>query len=209
MAMTAQERIDIGGNWEFQIDREDVGISEKWWEKKKLEDKIKLPGSMPERMKGDDISVNTQWVGSLYDSSYFYNPYMEKYRQPGKMKLQFFLTPEKHYVGAAWYRRTVVLKEYDSKARYTIYLERPHIETTLYVNGDSVGRQNSLCVAHEYDVTEHLKAGKNVIAIRGGQQARDGQRRTGQPLGERPDAGGMERHSGQDGTAPRGTHTHC
>jgi hypothetical protein len=132
--MTAQETINIGGNWEFQIDREDVGIGEKWWEKK-LKDKIKLPGSMPERMKGDDISVNTQWVGSLYDSSYFYNPYMEKYRKPGKMKLQFFLTPDKHYVGVAWYRRTVTLKDYDNKARYTIYLERPHIETTLYVNG--------------------------------------------------------------------------
>ena len=99
--MTAQETINIGGNWEFQIDREDVGIGEKWCEKK-LEDKINLPGSMPEGMKGDDISVNTQWVGSLYDSSYFYNPYMEKYRKPGKMKLQFFLTPDKHYVGVAW-----------------------------------------------------------------------------------------------------------
>ena len=163
--MTAQETINISGNWEFQIDREDVGIGEKWWEKK-LKDKIKLPGSMPERMKGDDISVNTQWVGSLYDSSYFYNPYMEKYRKPGKMKLQFFLTPDKHYVGVAWYRRTVTLKDYDNKARYTIYLERPHIETTLYVNGYCVGKQNSLSVAHEYDVTEHLKAGKNVIAVR-------------------------------------------
>lgn len=44
---------------------------------KSLDDSINLPGSMPEKLKGDEVTVRTQWTGSLYDSSYYFNPYME------------------------------------------------------------------------------------------------------------------------------------
>ena len=162
----AQQVADLSGNWEFEVDRRDIGKSEHW-EKKHLSDHIQLPGSMPEQQKGDDISVDTKWVGSLYDSSYFYNPYLKKYREPGKMKLTFFLTPDKHYVGVAWYRKSVNLSHVDTGSKhYSIYLERPHIQTTLYVNGEEVGSDRSLCVAHEYDVTRYVKEGENQIAIR-------------------------------------------
>lgn len=62
--------------WNFQIDREDTGVKEQWF-KKSLDDSINLPGSMPEKLKGDEVTVRTQWTGSLYDSSYYFNPYME------------------------------------------------------------------------------------------------------------------------------------
>ena len=78
--LMAQDVLDLSGTWEFQTDRRDAGTAEKWYNGK-LEDHILLPGSMPQRLKGDLPSVETQWTGSLYDSSYFYNPYMEKYRQ--------------------------------------------------------------------------------------------------------------------------------
>ena len=32
---------------------------------------------------------------------------MEKYRKEGNIKFPFFLTPDKHYVGAAWYQKEV------------------------------------------------------------------------------------------------------
>ena len=128
---------------------------------------MQLPASMPQRLKGDDISVDTKWVGSLYDSSYFYNPYMKKYRQPGKdMKLQFFLTPDKHYVGKAWYKRTVVLPDDEAVPMYTLYLERPHITTEVWVNGEKVNRmQKSLSVPHVFYLYGLLKPGENTIAI--------------------------------------------
>ena len=161
------QTIDLAGRWKFQIDRNDRGATEQWYMNHKFDDSIDLPGSMPERLKGDDISVNTQWVGSLYDSSYFFNPYMERYRQPGKdMKLTFFLTPDKHYVGVAWYQRIINIKNVDKQSNYTLYLERPHIETTLYVNGQRVGMHSSLVTAHQYDVTNYLQAGDNIITLR-------------------------------------------
>lgn len=160
------QTINLAGTWQFAIDRNDRGVEEQWYNRS-LDDTIELPASMPQRLKGDDISVNTRWVGSLYDSSYFFNPYMAKYRKPGKdMKLTFFLTPDKHYVGVAWYQRIVTLQKYDKNSTYTLYLERPHIETTLFVNGKRVGMRNSLVVAHQYDVGQYLHQGDNTISVR-------------------------------------------
>lgn len=160
--------IDLSGMWQFQIDREGKGESEGWYQPDfSFEDEIALPASMPQRLKGDDISVETKWVGSLYDSSYFYNPYMKKYRNPGRdMKLQFFLTPDKHYVGKAWYKRTVTLPNDEAVPMYALYLERPHITTEVWVNGKKVDNgKNSLSVPHEYYLYGLLKSGENTIAI--------------------------------------------
>lgn len=83
------------------------------------------------------------------------------------MKFPFFLTPEKHYVGNAWYRRYVYIPKEWSDQRITLFLERPHIETTVFVNGREVGHQMSLSVPHRYDVTKYVRKGeRNEIAIR-------------------------------------------
>ncbi len=165
----AQKTIDLSGEWSFKIDRNGVGESEGWYKSDyKFDETIALPASMPQRLKGDDISVNTKWVGSLYDSSYFFNPYMKKYRNPGKdMKLQFFLTPDKHYVGKAWYKRTITIDAAEKNPRYDLYLERPHIVSEVWVNGNKLNVScNSLCVPHKYTLTnKELKAGENTIAI--------------------------------------------
>ena len=163
--LSAQGRLDLAGQWEFQIDRADKGTADKWYDRP-LEDRILLPGSMPQRLKGDRPSVETQWTGSLYDSSYFYNPYMEKYRREENFKLPFFLTPDRHYVGTAWYRRTVEVPVDWKNRRVVLYLERPHIETELWVNGKKVGGDNSLCVPHCYDVTDYVKSGENALSLR-------------------------------------------
>ena len=122
--------LDLSGTWKFQIDRDDAGIKERWFDKELTTDHINLPGSMPEKLKGDDVTVRTRWTGSLYDSSYYFNPYMEKYRIDGQVKLPFFLTPDKHYVGVAWYQKTVQVPANWKGQRIVLFLERPHIETT-------------------------------------------------------------------------------
>ena len=152
LRLSAQS-IDLSGQWQFQIDRDGRGETEAWYSASTpFDDTILLPASMPQRLKGDDISVDTRWVGSLYDSSYFFNPYMKRYRAPGKdMKLQFFLTPDKHYVGKAWYKKTVNLPESPDLPMYTLYLERPHITTQVWVNGEKVDRiQTSVSFPHVF-----------------------------------------------------------
>ena len=151
-----QHTINLAGTWEFAMGNQPV-----------YNDHVMLPGSMLTNGKGNPVSVNTLWTGSLYDSSYYFNPYMEQYRHEGQMKFPFFLTPERHYVGNAWYRRTVfVPMDWDGQ-HVVLFLERPHIETTVYVNGHEAGHRMSLSVPHQYDVTPYVKVGQqNEIAIR-------------------------------------------
>ncbi len=142
------------------------------------DEEVTLPGSMLTNGKGNDVCTHTQWTGSLYDSSFYFNPYMEKYRMEkvlangkhqiqGTMKFPFFLTPKKHYIGNAWYRKTAFIPKEWKKQRVILYLERPHIETSVYINGKLAGRDSSLSVPHEFDVTPYIIYGKdNEIAIK-------------------------------------------
>jgi hypothetical protein len=144
----SQETINLSGTWRFAIDRNDAGIAQKWYALL-LEDYIELPGSMLENRKGDPVTAQTPWTGSLYDSTYYYSPAMEKYRQPGNIKFPFFLTPDFHYTGAAWYQTTVTVPKNWNGKTIQLFLERPHIETTVWVDSLQAGEaQYSLCVPH-------------------------------------------------------------
>lgn len=131
-----------------------------------MNDEIFLPGSMAENLKGDVPDLNTKWTGSIYDSSFYYNPAWEKYRREGNIKFPFFLTPDRHYVGAAWYKKEVNIPESWKGKRIVLYLERPHTETRVWIDNKELGKDSTMCVPHEFDFTSALKPGKHVIAIR-------------------------------------------
>jgi hypothetical protein len=159
------QSISLAGKWDFQIDRNDAGIVEKWFNKK-LADNIQLPGSMLTNGKGDDVTLQTKWTGSIYDSSWFFNPRMEKYRQPGNLKFPFWLTPAKYYLGAAWYQKEVTVPAGFAGKHVELFLERCHTETMVWVDGKEAGMQNSLVAPHVYDLTASLTPGKHTITIR-------------------------------------------
>jgi len=171
--LTAQQiELDLSGNWQFRIDRNDMGEEEKWYSKD-LSDNITLPGSMAENRKGDDVTLHTEWTASIYDSSFFFNPRLEKYREQENLKLPFWLTPVKYYVGAAWYRKNVTIPDSFNKKRVILFLERPHTETVVWVNNKRVGTQNSLSVPHTYEIGDLLKKGENSITIRVDNRTKD------------------------------------
>ena len=159
------DEINLAGNWHFEIDRNDKGVAEKWYSRN-LSDVIKLPGSMAEFLKGDEITLKTKWTGSIYDSSFYFIPRLEKYRQPGNIHIPFWLTPAKHYVGAAWYQKEVNIPKNWKGKRIILHLERTHIETRVWINDKEIGLQNSLVAPHVYDLSPYLTTGKNRISIR-------------------------------------------
>jgi len=159
-----ENRIDLSGEWQFASDPNDLGQSEKWFSKE-LNDTIILPGSMAENDKGDIPGLKTPWTGTIYDSSFYFNPALEKYRQEGDVKFPFWLTPNKYYKGAAWYRKEVKLPSNWEGKRVVLHLERPHWQTTVWVNDQKAGYENSLSTPHDYDVTALLKAGSNFITV--------------------------------------------
>lgn len=157
--------ISLAGEWGFRIDSLDQGIDRQWYNIK-FDETVKLPGSMAENGKGEEVTINTDWTGDIVDKSYFTDKKYEKYRQPGNIKIPFWLKPVKYYKGAAWYQKEVGIPEDWNKKRITLFLERCHWESRVYVNGKEAGSRNSLATPHEYDITEYVIPGKNTISVR-------------------------------------------
>ncbi|MGD8500219.1 MAG: hypothetical protein PVJ86_06200, partial [Phycisphaerales bacterium] len=157
--------ISLTGRWSFKLDPKDAGQQEKWYSKK-LADSIMLPGSTTENGYGDDVSVDTKWTGGIVDKSWFTDPKYEKYRQAGSVKIPFWLTPVKHYVGPAWYQKQVDVPESWSGKRIVLLLERCHWETKVWVDGTAAGMQDSLCTPQLHDLSDLMTPGKHLLTVR-------------------------------------------
>ncbi|MGC4104322.1 exo-beta-1,4-galactosidase [Ferruginibacter sp.] len=164
-AIVHAQTISLAGQWDFKMDPNDVGIAEKWFNKK-LDDHVTLPGSMLSNNKGNEVTIDTKWTGSIYDSSWYFMPRLAKYRQPGNLHFPFWLTPNKYYVGVAWYSKTIVIPAGWAQQNIQLFLERVHTISTVWIDGKEAGTQNSLATAHEYDCAAFLQPGKHTITIR-------------------------------------------
>lgn len=157
--------IDLSGKWFFQTDPSDEGIAQQWFNKK-LDDIVKLPGSMTTNGKGEDITVKTPWTGSIVDSSWFIKNEYAKYRQAGNIKVPFWLQPVKYYKGGAWYQKTVMIPA-SWKGKYIVlFIERSHWETTVWVDNKLIGMWNSLGTPHIFNLTDALTQGEHQLTIR-------------------------------------------
>ncbi len=161
----ADKVINLKGKWSFAIDESDQGISAKWFSKK-LSDSINLPGSMVENLKGYKITLNTKFTGSIYDSSWFFNPRMAKYRQPENLKMPFWLTQLNRYDGLAWYQKEVTIPASWNGSFISLKLEHPHFITQVWIDNTEIGTQNSMTVPHVYSLPASIKSGKHRITVR-------------------------------------------
>jgi hypothetical protein len=101
---------------------------------------------------GEEVTVETPWTGSILDRSWFDDPRFEPYRKPGNINLPFWLTPDRHYVGPAWYQKDITIPQEWAGKQVTLFLERCHWETAAWLDGRRIGDCNSLATPHEYDL---------------------------------------------------------
>ena len=108
----------------------------------------------------ETLGLDGSWDFSLNDSTH-YDDYV---MLPGS--LQSNGKGGSNFVGKAWYRKGVYIPRDWRKKRVALFLERPHAETTVYINGKEIGHQTSRFTPHRYDVTQHLVTGcRNTIAV--------------------------------------------
>jgi F5/8 type C domain/Glycosyl hydrolases family 2, sugar binding domain/Glycosyl hydrolases family 2, TIM barrel domain len=161
---SSAESLSLAGKWRFELDRADAGISQNWFDRT-LPDQFRLPGSLSAEGIGDDISINTPWMGGVKGSPWFSAPEYAKYRQPGNVKVPFWLQPNKYYSGVAWFQRDFDIPESWNRKRVVLFLERPHWETRVWLDGNLIDTNDSLSTPHEYDFGV-LAPGKHTLTIR-------------------------------------------
>ncbi|MDQ8205011.1 glycoside hydrolase family 2 TIM barrel-domain containing protein [Pelagicoccus sp. SDUM812003] len=164
-ALGSADSISLAGSWRLQLDRDNAGVEQRWFAQK-LSEKIELPGSLPGQGIGDPITVETPWVGSVFDPSWYTEDKYAPYREPDNLKVPFWLQPETYYSGVAWYQREVEIPSDWRGKRVTLSLERPHWKTTVWLDDVLLGSNDALSVAHVYELGASVSPGRHVLTIR-------------------------------------------
>ena len=100
----------------------------------------------------ETIELTGEWECSVGDSTH-YNDYVVL---PGTV-------PTNETV---WLRKSVYVPQKWEKQRVTLFLERPLGETTVFVNGQEVGRQVSRSIPHQFVISDYIVPGqRNKIVV--------------------------------------------
>ena len=165
--LRSADSVDLSGKWRLQLDREDVGVGARWFDLT-LAGSALLPrlASVPGHRHDPADRRDEVGLGGIIDRSYFSAPEYAPYRVPGNIKVPFWLQPESTYVGAAWFQRDLAVPAAWAGRRVTVTLERPHWKTSLWLDGRACGSNDSLSVAHVYDLGASVTPGAHVLTLR-------------------------------------------
>ena len=129
------QRIDLSGTWEFLADQEKQYTAPP----ERFSDTIPLPGTTAQAKKGTE---NTARETS-------------------------FLTEVYPFSGNAWFQKEITIPEEvrsDQIIEAELFLERTRI-TKVWINGNYIGTENSLCTPHVYNLMPYFGTKKLKITI--------------------------------------------
>jgi hypothetical protein len=129
--------IPLDGHWRFRLDAENDGHRMQWQSQRFEGASAFLPGSTDQA--GYGLKIDSASRG------YLSRPYF--------------------YEGAAWYQRDIVIPAQWSGKRVALFLERPHWQTEVWVDGKPYGMQNSLAAPHVYDLGAGLAPGAHTLTL--------------------------------------------
>jgi hypothetical protein len=156
--------IPLDGYWRFELDPTDAGERLQWFGRN-LRGQIRLPGILQAQKQGELISASTPWVLTLYDRFWYLREDYKAYAEKGKTKVPFLSQPPFHYLGVAWYQRDIELQRNLTGRRLVLTLERPHWETTVWIDDRKIGSDRSLVAPHIYDLGM-VPPGRHRLTIR-------------------------------------------
>jgi hypothetical protein len=137
--------IDISGTWNYELDSEDKGISEQWYNKALSNTGFILPGTTNENKIGTPLNME---------------------EKINKDTVRCFRA-RYQYIGAAWYQREFIIPIEWADKNVNLLLERVIEISTVWVDGKEVGIRNSLATSHSYNITNYVVPGKKqVLTIR-------------------------------------------
>ena len=131
----SNETIDLSGTWKLQLDPDNEGMRDKWYNKE-FTDSIPLPGTTDEHKKGtliDDRAVDR-------------------------------LSRVWYWKGAAWYQKEVDIPEHWVGKNVNLLLERTK-DTYVWFDDINCGYENTLSAYQYFDLTKAIKPGKHKITV--------------------------------------------
>jgi hypothetical protein len=143
-AKAQSESISLAGTWTLKLDSMNVGLQQKWYDQS-FSQQITLPGTLDDAGIGATPSLSTD---SLYKA------------------VLMSLTRRHRYVGVAWYKKEIEVPESFAGRDLQLSLERVIWKTTLWIDGEEIGSNESLSAAQLFNIRGGLKAGKHSVVLR-------------------------------------------
>ena len=118
----------------------------------------------------ENINLNREWKFLLGDTAGAEAPAFDAgawsdIHLPHSFSLPYFMWPE-FYVGHGWYRKTLDVPADWLGKRVALEFEGAFQESEIFVNGHRVGTHRGGYTGFSLDITEALRPGANVIAVR-------------------------------------------
>ena len=156
--------MSLEGIWRCGFDPGDSGEKAQWFNQR-LPIPLRLPGTLQGQGIGLPIMTNTPWVLSLYDRYWYLRDDYKSYSETGKVRVPFLSQPQRHFIGVVWYQRDIEIAQSQAGRRFALTLERPHWETTVWVDSRKIGSDRSLVAPHVYDLGT-LTPGRHQLTIK-------------------------------------------
>ncbi len=118
----------------------------------------------------ENINLNREWKFLLGDAAgaealSFDAARWSDVNLPHSFSLPYFMRPE-FYVGYGWYRKMLDVPAGWQGKRISLEFEGAFQEAEIFVNGRRIGRHRGGYTGFGFDITEALRAGPNLIAVR-------------------------------------------
>ena len=136
-APACPQSISLAGEWRFALDPSHEGVAKKFF-LQDLPQRISLPGSTDQAKAG--------------------TPNPEKPTLDGLYRLYL-------YEGPAWFERQIEIPPAWKGKQVSLFLERAHWVTTVWLDGEQIGSQDSLIAPHVYDLGARLAPGAHRLTI--------------------------------------------
>jgi beta-galactosidase len=145
-----EKRIDLGGEWSFRLDPEDIGIKEKWYENLYFTpEKIQVPGC---------------WQGQDYGNSD--KDFVKNYRYDVRV---FKST----YKGTGWYSKVFTMPRKWKGLKVWLNFGGVNPTAEVWVNREKIGNNRLPFVSFGFDITDCiLFDDENIVVIRVSEQDR-------------------------------------
>jgi hypothetical protein len=162
MTMSDPWAIDLAGEWRCKLDRDDSGAD------RSAGEVLLLPGSLQERGLGDVPTQDGPWIGQLAHRFAEWpaaHPDIPLVRD-GRFRSPFCLTPKRMYVGVAWFSREIEIPESWRDRRVTLFAERAHWRTRVWVDEREVGTCDALGTPHEFTLFDRAVPGRHRLLVK-------------------------------------------
>ena len=143
-AATSDRVISLAGQWVIRLDPQRRGLNEKWFAGG-------LPAGPAEQYRVASLPGST-------DQHKLGTPNRKKPTLDGLYRLI-------SYEGPAWYQREIHVPAAWQGRRVSLFIERTHGESRVWLDDHAIGTRNTLIAPHVYDLGALLSPGKHRLTI--------------------------------------------